>query len=84
MSSSVDEENGVLFVTDDINKDIIAEENDENNNMGEASKKTPPPLIFKEETDLKDPSLFFPNIYNLLQCFTLKTSSDTFDLERFV
>lgn len=40
-----------------------------------------PELIVKENIDNGNYS--FPNVYNLLQCFTLKTAVDNFDLERY-
>ena len=41
--------------------------------------------IFKSETtDLSENSQFnFPNVYNILQCLTLKSANDNFDLERY-
>jgi endoribonuclease Dicer len=41
-----------------------------------------PELIINESLNSKD-SLFLPNTYQLLQCLTLKTANDDFDLERY-
>ena len=41
--------------------------------------------LFKSETTcLSETSAFnFPNVYNVLQCLTLKSANDNFDLERY-
>lgn len=38
-----------------------------------------PPLLIKEKTD----TFVFPNAFNVLQCLTLKSACDNFDLERY-
>jgi dsRNA-specific ribonuclease len=40
-----------------------------------------PQLMIKDDGDYKNAS--FPNVYQLLQCFTLKSANDDFDMERY-
>jgi dsRNA-specific ribonuclease len=50
--------------------------------LSESTKSsTVPRLLIKDDEDYKNTK--FPNVYQLLQCFTLKSANDDFDLERY-
>lgn len=46
--------------------------------------RPPPAIVFLEDNvELTNENVKFPNLFHLLQCFTLKSASDSFDLERY-
>lgn len=51
------------------------------------SKHEAPDLFIENDlfdSDLsKNSNFYFPNVYNILQCLTLKSANDNFDLERY-
>jgi dsRNA-specific ribonuclease len=59
--------------------------NNNNSNKTTADENlTPPPeLIIKENVDYSKDTYCFPDVYNLLQCFTLKNAGEDYDLERY-
>lgn len=51
-------------------------------NTQNVSSLSPPELIFNDTNSENGREL--PNVFHLLQCFTLKNASDAFDLERYL
>lgn len=47
-----------------------------------SSQVQPPALVFNDNSQIGRETAVFPNTFHLLQCFTLRSASDAFDLER--
>lgn len=71
--SSMDEDE-----SDEENVMVIYKKEENSLNQDLTEFNLVPPLFIKEENNFS-----FPNVYNILQCLTLKTASDNFDLERY-
>lgn len=80
-SSSENEDEDLFLICSEKSKNSIISSKQDN------SKQTVPDLFIEDElfnSDLSKNSKFnFPNVYNVLQCLTLKSANDNFDLERY-
>ncbi len=82
-NSSSDNEDEDLFVicSEKSKNDII------NNLKKDTSKLVIPNLFIEDDLFNSDQAMTskfdFPNVYNVLQCLTLKSANDNFDLERY-
>lgn len=65
-------------------EDNHIDDEDEMTIRANKSSFSPPDLIFNEDKQIENNKRTsgFPNVFHLLQCFTLRSASDAFDLER--
>lgn len=80
-----------------ISESIYSDENNnddndddiDNDNNNDIELEEVPSFLIKEDPIMNDSNIYdtsnreYPNVYELLQCLTLKSSNDEFDLERY-